>query len=99
MFKKTVFSVLTSALLVSSSFSLAADVADQMPSQPTTGRQLMTQEEQNAQRTKMRNATSVEERKEIRKAHHEEMKAKEKGATLPDNPPTRGQGGGMGSGR
>lgn len=101
MFKKTILSVLTSALLVSSGVALAADVADQADTQQTTGRQLMTPEAQNEQRTKMRNATSAEERKEIRKAHHEKMKetAKEKAVTIPDNPPTRGQGGGMGAGQ
>ncbi|MDD4963014.1 MAG: hypothetical protein PHI11_03730 [Gallionella sp.] len=103
MFKKTILSVLTSALLVSSGVALAADVAvqDQTKTQQTTGRQLMTPEEQNGQRTKMRNATSAEERKEIRNEHHEKMKekAREKGATIPDNPPARGQGGGMGAGQ
>ena len=64
------------------------------------GSQLMTQEERSAYRTQMRNAKTQEEREQIRKEHHEQMKtrAKEKGVTLPDEPPARGMGGGMGPG-
>jgi len=60
------------------------------------GSQLMTQEERNAYRNQMRNAKTAQEREQIRKEHHEQMKvrAKEKGVTLPDEPPARG--GGMG---
>ena len=109
MSNKIILSAITSALIISSGVVLAADASvDQAKIQQTTGRQLMTPEEQSAQRTKMRNATSAEERKEIRKKHHEKMKvkAKEKGMTIPDNPPTTPQrknggmgGGGMGGGR
>jgi len=64
------------------------------------GSQLMTQEERNAYRNQMRNAKTAQEREQIRKEHHEQMKvrAKEKGVTLPDEPPARGMGGGMGPG-
>ncbi|TAM48420.1 MAG: hypothetical protein EPN55_00230 [Gammaproteobacteria bacterium] len=70
------------------------------------GRQMMTREEINEYRTKMRAAKTVEEREQIRKEHHEKMKAraKERGVTLPDEPPMRGPGmgpggGGMGPGK
>ena len=77
-------------------------VKSQDQTRQTLGRQLMTDEERNAQRSKMRSSTS-EEKEKVRAEHHEKMKerAKEQGATLPDNPPARGQGmggGGMGGG-
>ncbi len=71
------------------------------------GSQLMTQQERSEYRAQMRNAKTAQEREQIRKEHHERMKvrAKEKGLTLPDEPPARGRGmgpgpggGGMGSG-
>ena len=70
------------------------------------GSQLMTQEERNAYRNQMRAAKTAQEREQLRKEHHERMKvrAKEKGVTLPDEPPARGKGmspgggGGMGPG-
>lgn len=73
---------------------------NQVQTQQILGRQIMTPEEQNEQRAKTRNATSQEERNKIRSEHHEEMKerAQEKGVSIPDFPPARGQGGGMGGG-
>lgn len=64
------------------------------------GSQLMTQQERNAYRQKMRAAKTQEEREQIRLEHHKEMqqRAKEKGVTLPDEPPARGGGMGPGSG-
>lgn len=68
------------------------------------GSQMMTQEERMTYRNKMRAAKTQEERDKIRAEHHEQMKAraKEKGMTLPDEPPARGggmsPGGGMGPG-
>jgi len=58
------------------------------------GSQLMTTEERNAYRAKMRAAKTAQEREQIRKEHHEQMKvrAKEKGVTIPDEPPERGRG-------
>jgi sialic acid synthase SpsE len=102
MYKNMVLSVMSGALFLSFGVALAADAAEGEPAkiQQTTGRQLMTPEEQNEQRTKMRNASSADERKELRKTHHEAMKekAKEKGVAIPDNPPVRGQGMGAGQG-
>jgi hypothetical protein len=67
------------------------------------GSQMMTQQERMEYRQRMRNAKSAEERLQIRQQHHEEMKvrAKERGITLPDEPPANrgpGMGGGMGGG-
>jgi hypothetical protein len=68
------------------------------------GSQLMTQQERTAYRARMRAAKTQEERERIRAEHHEQMKAraKERGVTLPDEPPARGggmgPGGGMGGG-
>jgi hypothetical protein len=64
------------------------------------GSQLMTQEERNVYRNRMRAAKTEPEREQIRNEHHEQMKvrAKEKGVTLPDEPPARGRGMGPGKG-
>ena len=58
----------------------------------------MTQQERNEFRARMRAAKTVQEREQIRNQHHEQMqiRAKERGVTLPDEPPARG--GGMGPG-
>jgi hypothetical protein len=95
--KKTLMiSALATALSLSAGFALAEE--------QVYGSQLMTQQERAEQRTKMRAAKTAEEREQIRKEHHERMneRAKERGVTLPDEPPARGSGmgagGGMGSG-
>ena len=65
------------------------------------GSQLMTQEERNTFREKMRAAKTQEEREKIRLEHHKEMqeRAKAKGVTLPDEPMQRcGAGPGHGPG-
>lgn len=63
---------------------------------PIYGSQLMTNQERIEHRNLLRNAKTVEEREQIRLQHHEQMqlRAKERGVTLPDVPPA--QGGGMG---
>ena len=68
---------------------------------PIYGSQLMTKQERMEYRTRMRNAKTKEEREQIRKEHHEQMKlrAKEKGVTLPDEPPAQGMGAGKGMGQ
>jgi hypothetical protein len=77
---------------------------DQIRDQDIYGYQLMTQQERIEYRNRMRAAKTYEERERIRNAHHEQMKvrAKERGVTLPDQPPTpgggKGPGGGMGPG-
>lgn len=71
---------------------------DQIRDRDIYGNQLMTAEERNEFRNKMHAAKTAEERERIRAEHHERMKvrAKERGVTLPDAPPTdRGPGAGM----
>lgn len=74
------------------------------------GSQLMTPEERAAYHERMRSADTVEERERIRAEHHEQMqaRAKERGLSLPDEPPRgaagsmrpgAGGGPGMGGGR
>ena len=65
---------------------------------PIYGSQLMTQQERNEYRAKMRTAKTAKERERLRYEHHERMqeRAKERGVTLPAEPPVRG--GGMGNG-
>jgi len=71
------------------------------------GRGLMTAEEKKQQHTKMRSATSPEERERLRNENHEKMKkrAHEVGEELPDKtnprggPDNKGQGKGQGQGR
>lgn len=69
------------------------------------GSQLMTQQERLEYREQLRNAKTVQEREQIRKEHHEKMKARAKarGVKIPDEPPMgggtmMGPGNGMGSG-
>ncbi len=63
--------------------------------QPVYGSQLMTNQERIEHRNKLRAAKTAEAREQVRLEHHEQMqlRAKERGVTLPDTPP---QGGGMG---
>jgi len=58
------------------------------------GSQMMTQQERSEYQTRMRAAKTAEEREQIRQQHHEEMqaRAKERGMTLPEEPPARGMG-------
>ncbi len=72
---------------------------DQLRDQDIYGSQLMTPQERDAHRNKMRAAKTGQERERIRAEQHEQMKvrAKERGVTLPDAPPA-GRGPGMGPG-
>jgi len=65
------------------------------------GNQLMTDNERNEYRERMRAAKTAQEREKIRNQHHERMvaRAKEKGVTLPDETPMKGGGMGPGGGR
>lgn len=67
---------------------------------PVYGSQLMTNQERVEYRNRMRAAKTAEEREQIRLEHHKQMqeRAKERGVTLPDVPPPRGAGRGMGPG-
>lgn len=70
--------------------------------EPIYGYRMMTDQERDDYRARMRNAKSAQERDQIRAEHHEQMqqRAKEKGITLPDQPPAKGtqRGGGRGPG-
>ena len=73
------------------------------------GSQLMTRQERNEYRARLREAKTVREREHLRAEHHKQMqeRARERGVTLPDNPPAQrmhqglspGAGMGPGAGR
>lgn len=66
------------------------------------GSRLMTEQERAEYRAKMQAAASAEERERIRREHHAlmEERARERGLTLPDDPPARqGQGAASGDSR
>ncbi|HET9664641.1 MAG TPA: hypothetical protein VFP00_10470 [Burkholderiales bacterium] len=70
-------------------------------SEPIYGYQMMTPQERDEYRAKMRNAASAAQRQAIRDEHHAAMaaRAKERGFTLPDRPTGAGpRGPGMGPG-
>lgn len=109
MMKRTLMaSVLATTLSLAVGNALAADQpqekAPMQKQEQIYGSQMMTMEERNEYRAKMRAAKTAEEREQIRNEHHERMKerAKERGMALPDEPPARGGGmmgpGGMGPG-
>ena len=64
------------------------------------GWELMSAQERQAYRERMRNAGSAEEQARIRAEHHAQMQARARaqGATLPDMPMQRGPGKGDGKG-
>ena len=94
--------VLAGAALLAGGVALAADqVRSRVQTQDQVyGSQLMTPQERAEHRTKMRAAKTVEEREQIRKENHERMqeRAKERGVTLPAEPPMGGGGMGPGGG-
>jgi hypothetical protein len=65
---------------------------------PIYGNQLMTLQERNEYRTKMRSLKTQQEREAYRLEHHQQMqeRARTKGITLPDEPPAKGMGTGPG---
>lgn len=103
--KTMALSALLGALSLPAGLALAADTM--MPAQDETqaqervyGSQLMTRQERAEYRARMQAAKTAEEREQIRNEHHERMKerARERGVTLPDEPPARGGGMMMGPG-
>ena len=92
--KKTlILSVVAATLALSSGLVMSED-SEMSADRPETqqqvhGRQLMTQQEREEFRNKMRSASSAEERQQIQQEQHERMKsrAKERGLSMPDNPP------------
>ena len=95
--KLLLISMLSASLLLGLQPGFAADPAAQ---EQVYGSQLMTSQERTAYQTRMRAAKTNEEREQIRAQHHKEMqvRAKQQGVTLPDEPPAKGMGGGMGPG-
>lgn len=74
--------------------------AQSQPQNRIYGSQMMTEQERNTYRDSMRSAETAQQREKIRAQHHEQMKqrAKERGVTLPDDPPAQGMGQGPGQG-
>lgn len=97
-------SMLTAMAVICVATAVSAE--DQSPAQVQEqiyGSHLMTEQERAEHRAQMRAAKTAEEKDRLRKEHHERMKirAKERGVTIPDEPPPRGGGkgpGGMGPG-
>ena len=93
--KATALGAMTSLML------LAGGSWAQSPA-PIYGSQLMTQQERNEYRERLRTAKTAEERERIMAENHERMeeRAKQRGVTIPDEPPARAgrPGGGMGPG-
>lgn len=108
MLKRTLISATIVALYSAASAAWAAEpeqVKEQARQQTASGEQvygsqLMTQQERLEHRNKLRAAKTAEEREQIRAEHHTRMqeRAKEKGVTLPDEPPVAGARKGMGTG-
>jgi hypothetical protein len=95
--KNLVFlSVLVGALALPIDLALAADqdrTQEQLQEQEWIyGSQLMTPQERLEHRSRMQAAKSAEEREQIRNEHHQRMmeRARERGVTLPDEPPAKG---------
>ncbi len=94
-------SIMTAAITVAA--PQVSQSAEQQPAakktQPIYGSQLMTQQERNEYRTRMRAARTREEREAVRAEHHKAMqeRAGERGVTLPDQP-RKGPGAGIGPG-
>jgi len=89
--RSTLISSLAISLILTSASVFAAD--------QVYGSQLMTEQERVEHRNRMKNAKSEGERNEIRNEHHKRMqlRAKEKGVSLPETPPARGKGKGKGA--
>ena len=94
---------LAAMLLVGAVWAQGGNLPPIADDAPIYGSQMMTQQERLEYRERMRAANTLEERERVRAQHHEQMKARarERGVTLPDEPPMQGgmgQGGGMGGG-
>ena len=88
---------LSTALIIYSGFALAADQEraqeNMQTQQQVTGRELMTEQERAEHHARMQAATTEAERQQIRSKQHELMKqrAKERGLSIPDEPPAKSQ--------
>jgi hypothetical protein len=97
------------SLLAATLLTIAAPIATAQEKLPPAsgqdqetiyGSQLMTEQERAEHRDRMRAAKTDQEREKIRLDHHKKMqaRAKERGVTLPEEPPPRGGGQGKGPG-
>jgi activator of 2-hydroxyglutaryl-CoA dehydratase len=92
---KLMHTLLAACFITATGGALAADNGETV-----FGSQLMTQQERNEHRLKMQSAKTAEERETVRSQHHQQMleRARQQGVTLPETPPDRGTGRGMGPG-
>ena len=83
------------ALLLVTAASLPVYAQDEAP---VYGRELMTEQELQEHRERMRSFESQEEREKYRAEHHKRMqeRARERGVTIPEEPGPRGKGMGYG---
>ena len=101
--KMVMLSVITATLALSFGVAVAADQERKQQVQTQEriygSQMMMTPQEREEYRLKMRAAKTAKKREQLRKKHHERIKkqAKERGIILPDEAPARG--GGMGPGR
>lgn len=103
--KSRLLTLVAGALLASgAAFAQQGELPPIPDNAPIFGSQLMTTQERGEHQVRMRTAQTLEEREQIRAEHHKIMveRARERGVTLPAEPPARsgmaGRGGGMGSG-
>lgn len=105
---RSLFSALVCGSLISAGVALAqesgapgAEIKTAVEEgEPIYGRDLMTPEEIDQQRNRMRAAKTEQEREQIRAEHHKQIqeRAKERGVALPEELPPRGHRGGPGQG-
>ena len=80
----------TLALLISGAVQAQSPAAPD--DTPVFGAQIMTEQERAEHRERMRAAGTPEEREQVRLEHHKQMveRARERGVTLPEEPPMSG---------
>ena len=108
--KKIIVTMITGAVVISANPLWAATATQDRTKEkiqtqtkdqePIYGSELMTEKERNEYRERMRSAKTQQEREKIRSEHHDRMlaRAKERGVTIPDQPPAKGAGNGPGGG-
>ena len=112
--KKIIVTMITGAVVISANPLWAATATQDRTKEKVQtqtkdqeriyGSELMTEKERSEYRDRMRSAKTQQEREKIRSEHHDRMlaRAKERGVTIPDEPPVKGggmgPGGGMGTG-
>jgi len=95
MLKQYFVAILTSCLILGGASVMPVQAAEQV-----YGWQLMTQQERDEYRSKMRSLKTAEEQERYRLEHHKMMqeRAKQRGVTLPDVPGPQNKGMGPGNG-